>query len=345
MVNLELSEKRGRVLRHLGVGQRTLDVSSSAMRLLFNGDEPPALRGTRDDRAEAGYRCPASAGLTCLPRSGRQGQIQPCEPLLQSHICGVGSNQLRCDGCLVSRPFSGLAQTCETSRFPGCDSPVAPRVGVVRSLLRLSDRAGKSGEDLLQVHHLAGDVFGDGEGDDLGRTVDVGDHAACFCTGEAAEVGAQTQLDSFASIVSTSKWMATLVAPLLSGAGGLQYVWSEDGHAPLLGDWRQHRIGPVKQANERDPIGSGRGRQYLEELLVAVTDERGDDHGVEAGIGGLTRAMSGWESIQMIARSSPCLLIRYENGAMLTQHSPPSVVMRAGSCSGMIPARCAAAEA
>jgi hypothetical protein len=55
MVNLELSDKRGRVLRHLGVGQRTLDVSSSAMRLLFNGDEPPGLRDTRDDRAEAGF--------------------------------------------------------------------------------------------------------------------------------------------------------------------------------------------------------------------------------------------------------------------------------------------------
>jgi len=55
MVNLELSDKRGGVLRHLGVGQRTLDVSSSAMRLLFNGDEPPGLRDTRDDRAEAGF--------------------------------------------------------------------------------------------------------------------------------------------------------------------------------------------------------------------------------------------------------------------------------------------------
>ena len=44
------------------------------------------------------------------------------------------------------------------------------------------------------------------------------------------------------------------------------------------------------QADERDPIGGGRGRQYLEELLVAVTGERGDDHGVEAGIGGLTGA-------------------------------------------------------
>ena len=43
-------------------------------------------------------------------------------------------------------------------------------------------------------------------------------------------------------------------------------------------------------ADERDPIGGGRRRQYPKELLVAVTGERGDDHGVEAGIGGLTRA-------------------------------------------------------
>ena len=54
---------------------------------------------------------------------------------------------------------------------------------------------GKSGEDLLQVHHLARYELGDGEGDNLGRTVDVGDHAARFCSGEATEIGAQTQLD------------------------------------------------------------------------------------------------------------------------------------------------------
>jgi hypothetical protein len=54
---------------------------------------------------------------------------------------------------------------------------------------------GKSGEDLLQVHHLARYELGDGEGDNLGRTVDVGDHAVRFCSGEATAVGAQTQLD------------------------------------------------------------------------------------------------------------------------------------------------------
>ena len=43
-------------------------------------------------------------------------------------------------------------------------------------------------------------------------------------------------------------------------------------------------------ADQRDAIGGGRGRQNLEELLDAVTGERGDDHGVEAGMGSLTRA-------------------------------------------------------
>jgi hypothetical protein len=45
------------------------------------------------------------------------------------------------------------------------------------------------------VHHLTGYELGDGEGDNLGRTVDVGDHPARLCTGEATKIGAQTQLD------------------------------------------------------------------------------------------------------------------------------------------------------
>ena len=53
----------------------------------------------------------------------------------------------------------------------------------------------KSGEDLLQMHHLARYELGDGESDDLGRTVDVGDHAARFRSAEATEIGAQAQLD------------------------------------------------------------------------------------------------------------------------------------------------------
>ena len=45
------------------------------------------------------------------------------------------------------------------------------------------------------MHHLTRYELGDGEGDDLGRTVDVGDHAARFRSGEATEISAQTQLD------------------------------------------------------------------------------------------------------------------------------------------------------
>ena len=45
------------------------------------------------------------------------------------------------------------------------------------------------------MHHLTRYELGDGEGDNLGGTVDVGDHAARFRSGEATEIGAQTQLD------------------------------------------------------------------------------------------------------------------------------------------------------
>lgn len=45
------------------------------------------------------------------------------------------------------------------------------------------------------MHHLAGDVLGNGQRDDVGVGVDLGDHAACFGTGEATKVGAEAQLD------------------------------------------------------------------------------------------------------------------------------------------------------
>jgi hypothetical protein len=93
--------------------------------------------------------------------------------------------------------------------------------------------------------------------------------------------------------------MATFVAPPVSSqsssgalldrsASGLEHA-----QTPLVGDCRQRRVGPVMHADKRDSIRGGRGRQYLQELLVAVTGECGDDHGVEAGIGGLTRAHVG----------------------------------------------------
>jgi hypothetical protein len=40
--------------------------------------------------------------------------------------------------------------------------------------------------------------------------------------------------------------------------------------------------------------------------------------------------------VGLTAAPGRALLIRYENGAMLTEHSPPTVLMRAGSCSEII---------
>jgi hypothetical protein len=52
--------------------------------------------------------------------------------------------------------------------------------GVARQLASGGTRPeeGETGEKLLQVHHLAGDVLGDGQSDDVGVGVDVGDHVA-----------------------------------------------------------------------------------------------------------------------------------------------------------------------
>jgi hypothetical protein len=70
-------------------------------------------------------------------------------------------------------------------------------------------------ENLLKLQHLAGYEFGDREGDDLRRIVDVGHHTAGLCAGEATPVGTQAQLDLVSVYrVETSKWTATFVAPV-----------------------------------------------------------------------------------------------------------------------------------
>src|SRR5512132_2208116 len=89
-------------------------------------------------------------------------------------------------------------------------------------------------------------------------------------------------------------------------------------------------------ADKRDPIGGSRRRQNLQELLVAVTGERGDDHGVEARTGALTRAHVRVGVDPKDRQIIAVLVNQVRNGAMLTEHSPPTVVMRAGSCSEMI---------
>jgi hypothetical protein len=43
------------------------------------------------------------------------------------------------------------------------------------------------------VHHLTRYQLGDGEGDNRGRSVDVGDRAARFGSGEATKIGAAQQ--------------------------------------------------------------------------------------------------------------------------------------------------------
>ena len=92
-------------------------------------------------------------------------------------------------------PSSGRANWREAA-VPGCDSPVPSRVGLSCGVCSgPRTEQWKSGEDLLQVHHLTRYELGDGQGDNLGRTVDVGYHAARFGSGEATAVGSQAQLD------------------------------------------------------------------------------------------------------------------------------------------------------
>jgi hypothetical protein len=94
------------------------------------------------------------------------------------------------------RPSSGRAQTGEKPPFPGATARCHQGVGLSCAVCSGSrTEQWKPGKDLLQVDHLTRYELGDGEGDDLGRTVDVGDHAARFRRGEATEIGAQTQLD------------------------------------------------------------------------------------------------------------------------------------------------------
>jgi hypothetical protein len=126
----------------------------------------------------------------------------------------------------MSRPFSGRANWREAA-VPGCDTP-----GAIKGWLSCGVCSGsrteqwKSGEDLLQVHHLTRYELGDGEGDNLGRTVDVGDHAARFRSGEATEIGAETQLD----LVRVDR-VDVKVDGHLRGAGGVEPVeqWRAGG--------------------------------------------------------------------------------------------------------------------
>jgi hypothetical protein len=89
----------------------------------------------------------------------------------------------------------------------------------------------KSGKDLLQLHHLRRYELGDGEGDNLGRTVDVGDHAARFGSAEATEIGAQTQLDLVRVDRVDVKVDRHLLAPAVSSqsSSGAQWTAARQG--------------------------------------------------------------------------------------------------------------------
>ena len=95
---------------------------------------------------------------------------------------------------------------------PGCHSPVPSRGGLscgVCSGSRTEQR--KPGKD-LQLHHLTRYELGDGDGDDLGRTVDVGYHAARFGSAEAAIAG------SVGSVQSCMPRSATRSAVVVAGS-------------------------------------------------------------------------------------------------------------------------------
>jgi hypothetical protein len=80
-------------------------------------------------------------------------------------------------------------------------------------------------------------------------------------------------------MVSTSKWMAILVAPVVasqSSSGPLVVLRASGGHrqAPLVGDVRQGWVRPVVHADESNAIGGSRGRQEFEDFAVAMPRER-----------------------------------------------------------------------
>ena len=83
------------------------------------------------------------------------------------------------------------AQTGERPPFPNGTARWHQGSAVVRSVLRLLDRAVEIRRGSAAGAFLTRYELGDGEGDNLGRTVDVGDHAARFRSGQATAIGAQ----------------------------------------------------------------------------------------------------------------------------------------------------------
>ncbi|HEU4546302.1 MAG TPA: hypothetical protein VFR88_08430 [Microlunatus sp.] len=72
-----------------------------------------------------------------------------------------------------------------------------------------------------------------------------------------------------------------------------RFVGGEHRQAPVAGDRRQAGVGPVVQADERDPVGGRRGRQDVQQFRVTVPGECGHHHGVITGVGTLSGAHVG----------------------------------------------------
>jgi hypothetical protein len=106
-----------------------------------------------------------------------------------SGLPGSSLSRRPCSPCSATRSMWYSYGTLQRARANWREAARVRQPGRIKGRLSWGVCSGsrteqwKSGEDLLQVHHLARYELGDGEGDDLGRSVDVGDHAACFCSG------------------------------------------------------------------------------------------------------------------------------------------------------------------
>jgi hypothetical protein len=89
-------------------------------------------------------------------------------------------------------------------------------------------------------------------------------------------------------------------------------------------------VGPRVQADQGDTVRTDGRRKHRLHLKVTLPGECRDRHRVVAGVLAVASTdVGGGESIQMIARSSPYRPANAENGATLTEHSPPRVAIRA----------------
>src|SRR5699024_8983705 len=147
------------------------------------------------------------------------------------------------------------------------------------------------------------------------------------------------------STVSTSRWIATLRAPVeathcVSAADVRRSCSGPKALCPHRGRFARASGSPAfRPAWAKREGGTVAGRRSMISgspcpIRVAAAIAWKPSYPV-AGV-----SASGWASIQTTARSSPYFSARAANGATLTAHSPPSVRIRSGACRAM--ASCAA---